>query len=325
MRVDIQRSLLAVPATSTQMFAKAAASDADSIFLDLEDAVAPDRKEDARGFAIEALNSIEWGNKLIVVRVNEVASSWCYKDIIEIAEQCPRIDNFLVPKVSGASDISFVEILLDAIELSVGRKTKIGLDVLIETPIGLQNISSIAAASERVKSISFGVGDYSVDMKVPQTDYGTPDPDYAVLTHSSDTKERQVHWNNQWHYAMARICNACRANGVRPIDGPFTAINDPEGYTASARRARAMGFEGKWAIHPSQIECANTVFSPSTAEIGWAVKVNAAMSDAIAEGKGAIQIDGHLVDLAHVRQAENVYSRHEAIAAMQNGSGTEKV
>ena len=325
MRKEIQRSLLAVPATSTHMFAKAAASDADSIFLDLEDAVAPDKKEDARGLAVTALNTIDWGEKLMVVRVNEVPSSWCYKDVIEVAEQCPRIDNFLIPKVSDASDVSFIEHLLDAIEMSVGRKTKIGLDILIETPIGLQNISSIAAASERVRSISFGVGDYSVDMKVPQTDYGTPDPDYAVLTHSNGSTQRQSHWNNQWHYAMARICNACRAHGIRPIDGPFTAINDPDGYTASARRARAMGFEGKWAIHPSQIDCANSVFSPSSAEVDWAMKINAAMTDAIADGKGAIQVDGHLIDLAHVRQAESVHSRHQAITAMKGRSAAEKV
>ncbi len=311
--------MLAVPATSTHLFEKAAASAADSIFLDLEDAVAPDRKAEARELAIDALDSVDWGSKLMIVRVNEVSSSWCYRDVIEIAERSSRIDSFLIPKVGEAGDVAFVERLLEAIETTVERTTAIGLDILIETPKGMQNVDTIAAASRRLGSISFGVGDYSVDMRVPQTNYGTPDSDYAVLTHSDDTDERHSHWNDQWHFAMAKICNACRANGIRPIDGPFTGFNDAQGYSASAGRARAMGFEGKWAIHPNQIECANTVFSPSPAEIDWAERINAAMADAVSEGKGAIQVDGHLIDLAHVRQAQNVYSRYQAIAAIDNG------
>lgn len=228
MAVRLQRSFLAVPATSPHFFSRAAEGAADTIFLDLEDAVAPDRKTEARGLAIAAINGIDWRDKGLSVRINEIGSAWGYRDIIDVVESCPRLDSVLIPKVADAGDVRFVERLLDGIEASLGRKKRVGIEALIETPIGLSNVDAIAAASARLESLSFGVGDYSVAMQVPQTDYGTPDPAYGVLG-SGTGDERPYHWNDQWHYALARIGNACRANGLRPIDGPFTNFSDTEG------------------------------------------------------------------------------------------------
>lgn len=312
MATRLQRSVLAVPATSPRFFRRAAEGDADTIFLDLEDAVAPHRKTEARGLAIEAINSIDWRDKGLAVRVNEIGSAWGYRDIIDVVESCPRLDTVLVPKVADAGDIRFVERLLEGIEASLGREKRVAIEALIETPTGLSNVDAIAAASPRLESLCFGVGDYSVAMQVPQTDYGTPDPAYGVLG-SAAGDERPYHWNDQWHYPLARIGNACRANGLRPIDGPFTNFSDAEGYRACARRARALGFEGKWAIHPDQIEHANHVFSPSNAEIAWARRIEDAMGEALAGGAGAVQLDGKMIDLAHIKQARSLLHKTQSI------------
>lgn len=297
----LQRSVLAVPATSERFIASAARSAADAIFLDLEDAVLASRKVEARTLAIRALTQLDWGDRIVSVRVNEISSSWGYRDIIEIAAQCARLDTVLVPKVGDAEEIRFVERLLASVEADVGRDAPIGIEALIETPQGVANVEGIAAASARLESLAFGTGDYSLAMHVPQTRYGSPDPDYGV--------------SDQWHFALARIANACRANGLRPLDGPFTAIDDPAGYEASARKARALGFEGKWAIHPSQIESANRIFMPTPAELSWAQRVRDAIAAAAAAGQGATRLDGGMIDLAHVRHAEIIRSRQRLIDA----------
>jgi malyl-CoA/(S)-citramalyl-CoA lyase len=310
----LQRSVLAVPVTSRRFVDSAARSPADAVFLDLEDAVAPSRKEEARALAIQALNEVKWGSKLVTVRINEIASPWGYRDVIDIAERCPRLDTVLVPKVAHEEDVRFIERLLNAIEVRHSRNQPIGIEALIESPQGLANVERIAAASARLESLMFGVGDYSVGLRVPQTEYGIPDPDYGVLTNRSTTDLRTFHWNDQWHYALARIANACRANDLRPIDGPFTALDDSEGYVTAARRSRALGFEGKWAIHPSQLRHANSVFVPSVDELTWARRVSEALSDALAAGHGAARLDGRMVDLAHIRHAEILHSRQQMIA-----------
>ncbi len=300
--------MLAVPATSPHFFEKAAKGEADIIFLDLEDSVAPERKHEARGAVIEALIDVDWQDKNMSVRINEIGSEWGYKEIVEIVEQCPRLDTILIPKVSSGEDIRFVARLLDAIEENIKRDSKINIDALIETPIGLTNVDEIAAASPRLGALSFGVGDYSVAMQAPQTSFGTPDPSYGVLTNSGE-----YHWNDQWHYALARMANACRANGLEPMDGPFTDFRDIDGYKACARRAKALGFTGKWAIHPMQITSANEIFSPSPDEIKLARRINEAMKEAIKKGDGAVQLDGKMVDLAHVKQATTLLLKKEVI------------
>lgn len=311
----LQRSVLAVPATSERFIASAARSSADAIFLDLEDAVVASRKVEARALAIRALRQLDWGDRIVSVRINEISSPWSYRDIIEISAQCPRLDTVLVPKVGDAEEIRFVERLLASVETEVGRDAHIGIEALIETPQGVANVEQIAAASARLESLAFGTGDYSLAMHVPQTRYGSPDPDYGVLGSCPDETESAFYWNDQWHFALARIANACRANGLRPLDGPFTAIDDPAGYEASARKSRALGFDGKWAIHPSQIESANRTFMPTPAELTWALRVRDAISAAAAAGQGATRLDGGMIDLAHVRHAEIIRSRQRLIDA----------
>jgi malyl-CoA/(S)-citramalyl-CoA lyase len=306
---------LAVPATSERFVASAARSAADAIFLDLEDAVVASRKVEARALAIRALTQLDWGDRIVSVRINDISSAWGYRDIIEVAAQCPRLDTVLVPKVSDSEQIRFVERLLASVEADVGREAPIGIEAIVETPQGVANVEHIASASARLESLAFGTGDYSLAMHVPQTRYGSPDPDYGVLGSRSDGTASAFHWNDQWHFALARIANACRANALRPLDGPFTAIDEPAGYEASARKARALGFEGKWAIHPSQIESANRIFIPTPAELTWALCVRDAMSSAAEAGQGATRLDGAMIDLAHVKHAEVIRSRQRLVDA----------
>ena len=307
----LQRSELAVPATSERFFAKAAQGPADSIFLDLEDAVAPSRRIEARANAVRALEEVNWGSKAVSVRVNGLGTPWALSDILAVA-RCQRLDMILLPKVESSEDVVFLDRLLSCIESEHSRERRLGIEVLIETTKGLANVESIAAASRRLEGMIFGVGDYSIELENFDTEFGASSPDYAVLA-----RERGVtpalHWNDQWHFALARIANACRAHGLRPIDGPFANYSDSEGYVASCRRARALGFEGKWAIHPSQVEPANREFSPREAQIAWARDISSKMEEAAHKGVGAIGLEGVLIDRAHVTLAQKILRRAERI------------
>ena len=294
----IQRSELAVPATSQQFFEKAAKGPADSIFLDLEDAVAPSRREEGRANAVEALNSVDWGNKTMSVRVNDLTTPWAISDIISVA-RCPRSDMILLPKVKTAGDVIFLDRLLTGLELEQPRARPLGIEILIETAEGLANVEAIAASSPRLEGIIFGVGDYSIELENFDTIFGAPNPEYRVAGAQGD----------QWHFALARIANACRAYGLRPIDGPFTNYNDPVADRDSAMRARALGFEGKWAIHPSQVTIANEIFSPTVAQVAWACNIAKLMKAEAAAGSGAIGLDGVLIDRAHVKLADKIVAR----------------
>lgn len=306
----LQRSELAVPATSERFFSRAAASETDAIFLDLEDAIAPDQKGRARETAIRALNEMDWGGKQMAVRVNSLETEWAHRDVIEIVSRCPRLDIVLLPKAGSAFDVQFVDQLITGLEREFPRQRPLGLEILIETAKGLACAEEIAASSPRLQAISFGLGDYSIDMRSFDRIVGRPSPRYAVTGAGGE-----AHLNDQWHFALARIANACRANGVRPIDGPYADFGDPDGYRAAALRAASLGFEGKWAIHPSQIDLANAVFSPAQDEIAWANEVIATMRRSNAEGRGAIAVDGVLIDMAHVKMARMILERASLIRA----------
>jgi malyl-CoA/(S)-citramalyl-CoA lyase len=308
----IQRSELAVPATSEHFFEKAARGQADVIFLDLEDAVAPGMKVKGRQNAVAALNEINWGTKVMAVRVNALDTRWGVRDIIEMADRCPRLDMILLPKAGTPADVQFVETLLGGIERDHDRKKRVGIEILIESAMGLAHVEQIAACSPRLEAMIFGVGDYSVDLRTFDKVFGVPNPAYSILTDPDASGARARHWNDQWHFAMARIANACRAYGLRAIDGPFTDYKDPAGYLACAGRAAALGFEGKWAIHPSQIDLANQAFTPSADQVAWAEKLERAIDQAEAEGKGAIGVDGVLVDMAHQKLARFLLQRARA-------------
>jgi malyl-CoA/(S)-citramalyl-CoA lyase len=317
----LQRSELAVPATRERFLEKAAGGDADAIFLDLEDAVAPLQKDEARSRAITALNGLDWGRKTVAVRVNGLDTRWALSDIVDIARLAPRVDLILLPKAGSPDDVRFVDQVLTLVEREQDRTKRIGVEVLIETARGVSNAEAIAQASPRLEAMIFGVGDYSVEMRTLDRVFGRPNPDYAVLTHGDAAAVRQPHWNDQWHFAMARIANACRANGLRPIDGPFTDFGDTAGYRASALRARALGFEGKWAIHPSQIQAANEVFSPSAEELDWTDRVEQLLGQAMREGQGALGDQGVLIDMAHQKLAAAIRERQALIAHSRGNDG----
>ena len=311
----LHRSELAVPGSTPALFEKAAQSAADVIFLDLEDAVAPDDKEQARRNVIAALNDIDWGAKTISVRINGLDTHYMYRDVIEVAENCPRLDMLLIPKVGVAADVYALDMLVTQIEQAKQREKRIGFEVLIETALGWSNVEAIAQSSRRLEAMCFGAGDFAASMRMRTTVIGGLDPDYGVLTDRDAQGTRHFYQGDPWHAAQARIVAACRARGLRPIDGPYGDFKDTEGYVSAARRAAALGFEGKWAIHPSQIELANQVFSPAPEELDKARRIVEAMAQAAKEGRGAVQLDGRLIDVASIRMAQNLLKKAEAITA----------
>jgi malyl-CoA/(S)-citramalyl-CoA lyase len=313
----VNRSELSVPGSSTKLFEKAAKGDADVIFLDLEDAVAPDDKQQARKNIIQALNEIDWGNKTMSVRINGLDTHFMYRDVVEVLEGTgDRLDLIMIPKVGTAADVYAVDMLVTQIEKAKGRKKRIGFELIIETALGMQNIAEIAAASPRNESLHFGVADYAASTKAKITNIGGPNKLYGVLTDPLDAAgRRDFVWGDMWHYAISRLVVTARANGLRAVDGPFGDFKDPDGYTAQANRAAALGCEGKWAIHPAQIPLANQLFSPSEAEVKQARRIIEAMKQAEASGQGAAALDGKLIDYASIRQAEVIVKMADQIAA----------
>jgi len=304
-RNRLHRSELAVPGSNTRMLEKAPDSGADIVFLDLEDAVAPDDKAQARKNIIEALNDLDWSGCAVSVRINGLDTHYCYRDIVDVVEQAgDKLDTILIPKVGSPADILFVSTLLEQIEAA--RKIKpINIHILIETALGMANVESIAqTCPERLEAMVFGVADYAASTQARTTQMGGANPDYFMLTHPDNEGSRERHWGDQWHFAISRMVVACRAYGLRPIDGPFGDIQDPDGYKAVARSVAALGVEGKWAIHPSQIALANEVFTPPEAEVDRARRILLAMDEAAKEGRGAVALDGRLIDAASIRQAQ---------------------
>ncbi len=312
----LNRSELAVPGSNPRFIAKAAASSADVIFFDLEDSVAPQRKEQARHDVIEALNELDFGGKSLSVRINAVDTPYMYRDLVDLVEQAGhKLDLLLIPKVETACQICAVDMLLNQIELAKGIKQPIGIESLIETPLGIQNIFEIAAASPRNESLLFGSADYAAATGAQITMIGGPNADYHVLTDADATGARHAHWGDMWHFPIARLVAAARAHGLRPIDGPFADIADPDGWLAAARRAKVLGCEGKMAIHPSQVELANELFTPSAQEIARARRILEAMAEADATGAGAVSLDGKMIDIASIRQAEATVDKWEQAKA----------
>jgi malyl-CoA/(S)-citramalyl-CoA lyase len=310
----LQRSELAVPGSNPKFFEKAAKSEADVLFLDLEDSIAPDEKEAARKNVVAALNEIDWGTKTMLVRINGLDTHYMYKDVVEVVENCPRLDMLLIPKVGVPADVYAVDMLVTQIEQAKKRTKRLGFEVLIETALGMANVEAIAQSSKRLEAMSFGVADFAASTRARTTVIGGAHPEYGVLTDKTqDGSARDFHWNDMWHFAQARMVIACRAYGLRPIDGPFGDFSDAEAYIASAKRAAILGYEGKWAIHPSQIALANQVFSPSDADVTKAQRILEAMAQAQREGKGAVSLDGRLIDIASIKMAENLIEKAKVI------------
>ena len=293
-RPRLQRSELAVPGSSPEMFEKALNSKADYIFLDLEDAVSPMDKITARQNVIKGLKEFNWKEKgkTISVRINSPDTHYMYKDIIDIVEEVgDKLDTILLPKAGTASDVYMIDCLLTQIETNKKLKNKIGIECLIETALGMSNIKEIAKSSERLEALHFGVADYAASLRARTVVIGGLNPDYP---------------GDQWHHGLSQLVMTCRAYGLRAIDGPFGDFNDPDSYVEAAKRGAAIGIEGKWAIHPSQIELANKVFSPPLSEVTKAKRILEELDKAAKAGKGAAQLDGRMIDAASARMAENI-------------------
>jgi len=290
----LQRSELAVPGSSPEMFEKALNSKADYIFLDLEDAVSPMDKISARQNVIKALKEINWREKgkTISVRINSPDTHYMYRDLIDIVEEAgEKLDTILLPKAGTASDVYMIDCLLTQIEESKKLDNRIGIECLIETALGMSNIKEIAKSSNRLEALHFGVADYAASLRARTVVIGGLNPDYP---------------GDQWHHGLSQLVMTCRAYGLRAIDGPFGDFNDPDAYIEAAKRGAAIGIEGKWAIHPSQIELANKVFSPPSSEVTKAKRILEELDKAAKAGKGAAQLDGRMIDAASARMAENI-------------------
>src|SRR3954447_10734119 len=272
-----RRSELATPASSERMCQKAPKAGADLVFLDLEDACAPSAKEAARGIAVAALRDQEWGRVVRAVRVNGLDTPWCHGDIIEVVTGArDALDVLIVPKARRARDVWWVDVLLTQLETKLGLTKRIGLEVLIEEAEGLANAAEIARSSSRLEAIIFGAGDLSASLRARVDGNFDPVGEYP---------------GDFWHYARAQVLTAARAAGIDAIDAPFPAYQDPDGYRRSAVHASLLGFDGKWAIHPSQVPIANEVFAPTEAEVRDARESIETYRKSEAEGVGAIGRD----------------------------------
>jgi citrate lyase subunit beta / citryl-CoA lyase len=291
----VSRSVLAVPASREKMVEKALSSAADLLFLDLEDAVAPDSKSDARRNVIRAVQELDWQGRPTFFRINSLDTPYFYRDVIEVVEEAGEgLDLILVPKVERPEDLQTLDTLLTSVELNGDLEPgRIKLEAQIETAQGLVNIDGIAHATNRLEALHFGPGDYAASVRMPQTSIGTMDEwDEAYPGH-------------RFHYAMHRIVIAARAANLRATDGPVANYKDEEGLQKSCIIARSLGFDGKWCIHPDQIETVNEAFTPTEKEIEWARKVVGAYEEANAAGSGSISVDGQMVDAASIKMARN--------------------
>jgi malyl-CoA/(S)-citramalyl-CoA lyase len=250
-----------------------------------------------------------------MVRINGLDTHYMYRDVVDIVEACPRLDMILIPKVGVAADVYAVDMLVTQIETAMRRTKRIGLEVLIETALGMANVEAIAQSSKRLEAMSFGVADYAASTRARTTVIGGVNRDSGVLADPDAEGKRAYFWTDPWHAAQTRMMIACRAYGLRPIDGPFGDFGDPDGFRAAANRAAVLGYEGKWAIHPSQIALCNEVFTPSQAEVAKARRIMEAMAQAAKEGRGAVSLDGRLIDYASIRMAEALLKKADAIPA----------
>ena len=296
-----RRSELTTPGSSMKMMEKAAESEADEVMLDLEDAVAPSEKKAARDKIVDAIHEFDWSDKVVAIRINDLDTPNAYGDLVTVVEGAgEHIDTIIVPKIKRSDDIYMVEKLLDQIEENEGIENTIGIETLIEETEALQNVDEIAATGDRLEALIFGPGDYSASQGVQLESIGA---------HGDEGN----YPGDIWHYVRNRIVVAARSNGLDAIDGPYGDFSDPEGYREECVRSFTLGFVGKWAIHPSQIEIANEVYKPEEEQVEHAQKVVQAMEEGEGEGQGAVRLDGEMIDEASVRSARHTLERARQI------------
>ena len=304
-----RRTTLAVPGSSPRFLAKAPGLTADEVFLDLEDAVAPSAKADARGLVAQALRA-DWGTKVKAVRVNDASTGWAYRDVAEIVETAGgSLDVIVLPKVAGPRDIAWLDLLLGQVEQSVGLTVgRIGIEAQIEDAAGLAAVDAIAAASARLEALVFGPADFMASLGMRSLTVGAQPAGYAG--------------GDAFHYAHMRILVAARAHGLQAIDGPYAAIDDPDGLRRSAASVAALGYDGKWVIHPSQIDAVNTEFSPSQAEYDRAEMLLEAYAYYTGRGLGAAALDGEMIDEASRKLALVAAARGRAAGLARTSAFT---
>lgn len=294
----LERSVLLVPGSNWEMIQKTAASAADAVCIDLEDAVAPEEKEASRTKVIRAFQELDFGAKLKMFRMNGLDTHFAYRDIIEIVEAAGDwIDLIVIPKVNCPQDIYVVETLLGQIESYKKYSRPVGLEALIETALGCVNIREIAACSTRLEGLVYGPGDYAASARMPMESIGEMDEHDAIYP------------GHRWHHIMQSIVSAARAYDKRAIDGPFAGIRNIEGLRQAGQIGRAMGFDGKWCIHPGQVETVNQIFVPSEKEINWARLVLEEYEAALKDGRGAIRVKGKMIDVASLRMCRAIVER----------------
>ncbi len=295
----LRRSTLSVPGHRESMHDKAAGSGADVIMLDLEDSVPIESKLDARRAVIRSIGEKDWGKTTLTVRMNAIDTPFGYRDLIEVLETCAeRIDAVVVPKVDHPGDIHFVSRLIDGIARHLGKELDVGIEATIESAEGMENVSAIAAASPRLKTLVFGIADYSASLGARLV---------SISGHGEN--EADIYPGHRWHYAMCRIVNAAKANGLLAIDSPYGHFRDLDGLAQSARMSCSLGFDGKWAIHPGQIATIHAVFTPTAEDIERAGRVLDAFTEAQKEGRGAASLDGRMIDQATVRMARQLWNQ----------------
>ncbi|HEX5501062.1 MAG TPA: CoA ester lyase [Thermomicrobiales bacterium] len=294
----LERSVLIVPASNEAMIAKAARAAADAVCLDLEDAVAPNEKEASRANVARAFRDLDFGRKLRAFRVNGLDTPFGYRDLIDVVEAAgDRIDLVVVPKVDRPEDVYVVATLLAGIAAHQGFPDRIGIEAQIETALGCVNADAIAAASPRLEALVYGPGDFAASARMPLDTIGAFDDNDARYP------------GHRWHYVMQRVVVAARAHGKRAIDGPYAAIRDAEGFERTCAIGRVLGFDGRWCIHPGQLDAANRVFAPPAGQVAWARRVLDEYERALAAGRGAIAVDGKMIDAASLRVARTLVAK----------------
>ena len=298
MTARLERSVLLVPASNWGMIQKTAGSAADAVCIDLEDSVTLAEKASSRANVIHALKEIDFGRRVRMFRINALDTPFAYRDLVEVVEAAgDRIDLVMLPKAGSAGDVQFVATLLSQIEAHKSLARRIGIEGQIESAAGFTWLREIAGASPRLEALIFGAGDYAASMRIPASGIGTFD--------ASD----ELYPGHRWHAVMHAIVAAARTNGLRCVDGPYSDYNDLAGFERASRIARALGFDGKQCIHPMQLSVANNVFAPTDAEVAHARRVVDAYDAGVAAGRGALALDGKMIDEASVRMARVVLDR----------------
>ena len=300
--VRLMRSMLFVPGSRPAMFAKAAASQADAVCLDLEDSVLPDDKVTARANVVRALQEIDFGPRVRMVRINSLDTEYADRDLMDVLEAAgEHVDLVMVPKVGSAADVVFVADVIARIEDARTLPNRIGIEAQIESAAGFLYVREIASASPRLESLIFGPGDFAASMQMPASAIGELDAHDAAYP------------GHRFHAVMLTIVAAARANGLRCMDGPYAGYTDTPGLVRACEIAIALGFDGKQCIHPGQLATVNAAFSPSDEEVARATALVSAYEAAIAEGRGAASYQGRMIDAASLRMAQVTLRRHSLI------------